>query len=217
MALSRILEPEVMDSHVVASDYDEMDHSAVNQQFVEDLIAAGVDSGDILDLGTGTALIPVELCKRLDECRVMAVDLSIPMLEVARYNVEIGGFVDRIVLAQVDGKELPYRDEYFEVVISNSIVHHVPEPGVLLREAARVAQRLVFFRDLIRPVDQAHLEELVHKYAGHDSDSQQKMFSDSLHAALTVDEVRAHVQEMGFDPASVQATSDRHWTWILRK
>src|SRR5438132_14258788 len=86
MPLARILEPEVMDSHEEASDYDAMDHSEVNRIFVEDLLAALTEQGsgfrlqdsasgappteprtlnpepsllDILDLGTGTALIPI--------------------------------------------------------------------------------------------------------------------------------------------------------------
>ncbi len=43
------------------------------------------------------------------------------------------------------------------------------------------------------------------------------MFDDSLRAALTLDEIRALVESLGFDPASVQATSDRHWTWTALK
>ena len=40
MPLSRILEPEVMDSAQDAEDYDRMDHSQVNRVFVDDLLVA---------------------------------------------------------------------------------------------------------------------------------------------------------------------------------
>jgi hypothetical protein len=43
------------------------------------------------------------------------------------------------------------------------------------------------------------------------------MFDDSLRAALTLAEIRALVAEVGCDPAQVQATSDRHWTWAAPK
>ena len=43
------------------------------------------------------------------------------------------------------------------------------------------------------------------------------MFRESLHAALTLDEIREMVAEFGFDPNSVQLTSDRHWTWAAIK
>jgi len=34
-----------------------------------------------------------------------------------------------------------------------------------------------------------------------------------LRAALTVEEVQALIEPLGFDASTVQATSDRHWTW----
>ncbi|MCH5377783.1 MAG: methyltransferase domain-containing protein [Planctomycetes bacterium] len=149
----------------------------------------------------------------------MAADVAISMLEVARYNIEIATLIDRIQLDHVDGKQLPYDDDRFAAVISNSIVHHIPEPQTVLREAIRVAApgALLFFRDLFRPDDMATLRQLVETYAGHENEHQQKMFADSLHAALTIDEVRQLVAQCGFSPETVQATSDRHWTWVARK
>jgi hypothetical protein len=43
------------------------------------------------------------------------------------------------------------------------------------------------------------------------------MFADSLHAALSLDEIRALVSSLEFPPGSVQQTSDRHWTWVATK
>ena len=43
------------------------------------------------------------------------------------------------------------------------------------------------------------------------------MYTDSLRAALTLDEVQQMVAAVGFEAESVQATSDRHWTWVGRK
>src|SRR5438094_7378278 len=141
MSLERRLEPEVMDSAEEAADYDAMDHAEVNRVFVADLLGSlSAERGtllDVLDLGTGTALIPIELCKKLADCRVMAADAAVSMLEVARYNVEVNGLTNRIELAQVDAKRLPFGDGAFDVVISNSIVHHIPEPIHVLRESVR--------------------------------------------------------------------------------
>ncbi len=64
MVLERVLETEVMDTQQESMDYDAMDHSEANQSFVADLLAVGGGSGDILDLGTGTAQIPVLLCEQ---------------------------------------------------------------------------------------------------------------------------------------------------------
>jgi len=224
MPLTRILEPEVMDSPDDAADYDSMDHREVNQRFVTDLLAAlplapspesPAPFPDILDLGTGTAQIPIELCRQHADCRVMAADAAVSMLELARYNLEIENLTHRIELAQVDAKRLPFRDGMFDVVMSNSIVHHIPEPSHVLSEAIRVTNSggLLFIRDLLRPESDEQLNQLVATYTAGANDHQQRMFAESLHAALALDEIRALVASLGFMADGVQQTSDRHWTW----
>lgn len=219
MMLDRKLEPEVMDTAEDARDYNAMDHSAVNQLFVADFLASGFRGRDVLDVGTGTALIPIELCRHHPDCRVMAIDLAIAMLDLARFNVEISGFRQRIQLAQVDAKQMPFRDEMFDGVISNSIIHHLPHADSCLAEAVRVTKRCgqLFFRDLLRPESEARLGELVEMYAGKENEHSRQLFADSLRAAFTLAEVRAMVVELGFAAEQVQATSDRHWTFSATK
>jgi len=217
--LPRVLETEAMDTPAEASGYDSMDHSEVNQVFVADLLAAGPAQGEMLDLGTGTALIPIELCRQDPTAWVLAVDVAENMLKLARRNVEQAGFSDRIRLQRVDAKGLPFDDGTFATVISNSIVHHVPEPSDVLREAWRVAAlgALLFVRDLMRPEDDQTVQRLVDTYAADATDHQRQMFADSLRAALTVEEMRRLVGEFGQSPENVRATTDRHWTWVGRK
>ena len=69
----------------------------------------------------------------------------------------------------------------------------------------------------MRPSTIGELNYLVETYAGQESDYAQRMFADSLHAALNLDEMRQIVTELGFDPETVQATSDRHWTWAASR
>ena len=68
--IPRELEPELMDSVEEAVDYDAMDHRAVNCSFVDDFLTAAAAhsiliarpdenaSITILDVGTGTAILP---------------------------------------------------------------------------------------------------------------------------------------------------------------
>jgi ubiquinone/menaquinone biosynthesis C-methylase UbiE len=225
--LVRILEPEVMDRPDEAVEYDALDHRAVNQSFVTDLLAAlpaapisadWTPFPDVLDLGTGTALIPIELCRRHSDCRVLAADAAVSMLELARYHLEIENLTQRIELRHVDAKQLPFPDGLFDVVMSNSIIHHIPEPISVLREALRVARAggLLFFRDLLRPESDAQLRHFVTTYAAGANEQQQRMFAESLHAALSLDEIRSLVAALGFPAETVQPTSDRHWTWVAR-
>lgn len=219
MNLSRILEPEVMDSADEAAIYDSMDHSEVNRRFVDDLLAVDPDWTELLDLGTGTARIPIEICRRVEEARVLAVDLSIGMLDVARINVELARLLGHIKLDRIDAKQLPYSDGRFSCVISNSIIHHIPQPEDVLTETVRVTASggTIFVRDLMRPDSEAKVAELIEMYTGDEPESAQTMFADSLRAALSLDEIRSMVEALGFAATSVQATSDRHWTWHSRR
>lgn len=225
MSLTRVLEQEVMDTVEEATDFNRMDHSAVNKLFAEDLFAAGYEGGDTLDVGTGTALIPAEICRQAvlrqfaSPLRIMAIDMSTKMLDLARYNIEIAGVAQQIQLAQVDAKQMPYSSEMFDAVISNSIVHHIPDPVAVLRECFRVVREggLLFVRDLLRPASDADVSRLVAMYAGEENAHSQKMFDDSLRAALTLAEIRELVASVGGNPEDVAATSDRHWTWSARK
>src|SRR5947209_13366565 len=109
--LPRVLEPEVMDSAEEARDYDAMDHATVNRAFVADFLAAAgrrADLNPILDVGTGTAQIPIELCRQWPAARVTGIDLAEHMLRLGRDNVRRAGLDDRIRLERCDAKQLPY-------------------------------------------------------------------------------------------------------------
>jgi ubiquinone/menaquinone biosynthesis C-methylase UbiE len=217
--LPRVLEPEVMDSPGEARDYDAMDHATVNRAFVADFLAAWDGQGPVLDVGTGTAQIPIELCRQAPAARVVAIDLSEAMLAVGRENVARAGLNGRVRLEARDAKTLPCAAGAFGAVISNSIVHHIPEPATVLAEMVRVTAPggLLFVRDLLRPADGAAVRHLVQAYAGQANAHQRQMFEDSLRAALPLDEDRALVAALQFDAATVRQTTDRHWTWQARQ
>jgi ubiquinone/menaquinone biosynthesis C-methylase UbiE len=227
--LSRILEPEVMDSVEDAAEYDAMDHAAVNELFVTDLLTAikgwslqrpvPPATLNILDLGAGTAQIPIELAGRSDNIQIIAVDAADNMLALARKNINEAGLSRRIFTVLADAKQLPFDSDPFDVSVSNSIVHHIPEPQVVIAEAIRVTKvgGLLFHRDLARPTDDVELEHLVATYTAGATNYQRTLFAESLRAALSVEEIAGLVERLGFDRESVRMTSDRHWTWIAAK
>jgi len=218
--LQRILEVEAMETPEEARDYDAMGHSIVNRIFVQDASAHGVADGSaMLDVGTGTALIPIEFCEQHSTCSLVAIDLAAEMLKLAAVNIERAGFAERIKLEQVDGKRLHYAEGTFAAVVSNSIIHHIPTPAVVFAEMHRVCADggKLFVRDLRRPETEEELLRLVALYADGANAHQRQLFTDSLYAALTLDEVRAMVGELGYAENSVVDTSDRHWTWRAKK
>ena len=227
--LDRVLEPEVMDTAEEASDYDSMDHGEVNARFCADLLAVRADlSGTALDVGTGTALIPIELCRRAPNVDVIAIDLAEHMLDLGKRNVARAGLEGRVRLEKIDAKAMPYEGGRFGATISNSIVHHIPDPRAVFSEMWRVTATggVLFVRDLSRPHSEKEVDRLVEMYGGDppadpskkDSYERQKgLFRASLCAALTVSEVAAIVASFGIPHDAVRATSDRHWTLAFVK
>ena len=217
--LARVLEPEVMDTEEEAREYDLMDHRAVNERFVSDFLAVHKNGWKILDVGTGTALIPIELCRREKRAIVLAIDAAEHMLQRAAVIVAGAGLVGRVHLELTDAKSLKYGDASFPAVISNSIVHHIPAPRGVVAEMVRVLAPggTLFVRDLLRPADETTLKHLVKTYAGDATDTQRSLFDASLHAALTLDEMRELVREFGLPSEGVTQTSDRHWTWVYQR
>ena len=224
MMLERVLEPEVMNDLQEAIEYHDMDFTEVNRAFVRDLLAFAAQEDrtlgrDILDLGTGTARIPVELCLQAPSVRVMAADASSEMLELARYHIEINHMLDRIQLHRTDAKKLVFGPGFFDAVISNSLVHHLPQSDAFFAEALRVLRPggLLFVRDLFRPASQDQVEALVAQHAGNESPRSQQLFRQSLQAALTTEELAKILAALGVDAQCIQMTSDRHWTLAYRK
>ena len=222
--LPRILEPEVMDTAGDAQEYNAMDHSVVNAEFVGDLLRMVMDYSrppleKFLDLGAGTAQILIELACRAPNVQITAVDAAESMLALARENVARANLTDRIELVLADAKELPFENIVYDIVISNSILHHIPDPRTVVAEAIRVTASggLLFHRDLARPNDEVTLQQLVATYAADSTPYQRKLFTESLYAALTVEEMRDLVTNFGFAADTVQMTSDRHWTWVATK
>jgi 2-polyprenyl-3-methyl-5-hydroxy-6-metoxy-1,4-benzoquinol methylase len=195
------------------------DQLFVGEQTHSTIMRVDLEMVDILDLGTGTARIPIELCKHVSDCRVMASDGAISMLEVARYNVSVNSMDYRIQLHHGDAKQLQFDDSLFDTVISNSLIHHVPEPARVIAEIVRLTKPggYIFVRDLCRPASLDAIEELVARVTGRETSEAQQMFRQSLQAALNLDEMRSLVVQHGLPAEDVRETSDRHWTWCSRK
>jgi ubiquinone/menaquinone biosynthesis C-methylase UbiE len=224
--IPRVLEPEVMDTAEEAADYDAMDHAEVNARFAADFAAflGPRSSPRVLDVGTGTARIPILLCGQIANASIVATDLSHQMLAIAKANVDKAGLLSRITFEVEDAKAMRFAAGTFDGVVSNTILHHIPEPAGALAEMWRVLAKggAIFVRDLARPPSHQAVAALVAKYGGESSSTDAKevarharqvaLFEASLLAGLTVDEVRAMIAPLGIPESAARMTSDRHWT-----
>src|SRR5262249_11263624 len=152
------------------------------------------------DVGTGTARIPIRLCQSVQNASCFAIDLADGMLGLAKEHVAEAKLEARICLERRDAKATNYTNGSFFAVISNSIVHHIPEPSVALAEMWRLTKDVLFVRDLFRPESEDAVTRLVGEHAKALPEAvadrerharQAASYEASLRAALTLDEVRA--------------------------
>lgn len=212
----RVLEPEVMDTRRDAEEYDAMDFIEANTRFAEDAIelVKNVGAPYVLDIGVGTGQIPELMLARRGDMDMLAIDLAEEMLKVAMGRLTSAGVSDRCKLARMDAKKLRLPDAKFDLVISNSTIHHVPEPALVWQEIARVVKPdgAIMVRDLIRPPTMDDAWAIVNRVAAGDHMRQKQLFFDSLCAGLELEEVDAMVKKTGLRRMRVAQCSDRHWT-----
>lgn len=117
------------------------------------LDGAKIQDISLLDVGTGSADIPMEVAaecrERGFECFISAVDISERNLRVSRSRLNV---TEEIHLVQADSLKLPFASGSFDFVTASLFLHHFRDEDVvrLLADFARIARRAVIVNDLVR-------------------------------------------------------------------
>lgn len=214
MNMPRLPEPEYMDLPDEAAAYARADFRDVNAAFVERLLqlVPTHEEKSVVDLGTGPADIPLRLLTERPAWSVMGIDGSPAMLAIAHlaaFHVPVGS---RLTLIRGDACRSPVSSQTFDIVVSNSILHHVSDPMLLWQEIRRLGKpgATVFLRDLRRPDNIETAQALVEQYAGGESPLLREEFYRSLLAAYTPAEVTDQLSRAGLQQLQVAVSSDRH-------
>lgn len=211
--MERICEPELMEAvdqaqAYAAADFSDSDQAAMARIFSlteVEILAPGPLR--IVDLGCGPGNITIPLAARYPEAEVVGLDGSAAMLaEVPRH-----GAAGRPTFRLGQLPDLPTDLGRFDLVVSNSLLHHLHDPGVLWRSVLRLAApgAAVYVRDLRRPDDAGGVEELVKRHAAEAPEVLQRDYRASLHAAFRPEEVEQQLVEAGLD-LQVQSVEDRY-------
>ena len=216
---ARIPEPELMDEAVQAKAYAEADFVAPHERcvdlFVESWPASrGAIAGVALDVGCGPADVVVRMARRCPQLVVDGVDGAEHMLALGRQRVQAEGLGNRVRLYRAFLPEDPLPRSSYDVVTSNSILHHLHDPQVLWRTLWKAAApgAHVFVMDLMRPATLDDAAALTDRYAAGEPDILRHDFHASLCAAFSPDEVRAQLRTAGLGGLRVDVVSDRHLT-----
>ena len=215
MLLSRTPEPELMNEAEQALAYAQADFSVPHNQFI-DLFRSGFANlavdGAVLDVGCGPADVTLRFAKAYPDCRIDGVDGAPAMLALGRASIEVAGLSRRINLIEgyLPGAILPR--SHYDVILSNSLLHHLADPQVLWEAIRRYGKprAAIFIMDLRRPETVEEIETLVRQHAAGEPPILQRDFHHSLHAAYRPEEVRQQINQAGLEALTVTAIGDRH-------
>lgn len=93
-----------------------------------------IPSGLGLDIGTGDGKIPELLMNQNSEIEIQGLELR------NRYQKS-----ERIII--YDGKHIPFKDKSVDFILLVDVLHHIENPGELLRECLRVAKKKILIKD----------------------------------------------------------------------
>jgi ubiquinone/menaquinone biosynthesis C-methylase UbiE len=222
--MERTPEPDLMNVPAQAKAYAEADFIQPHETFV-DLFKEKfsqqynsddpekVLNGNVLDLGCGAADVTIRFAKRFPNCNILAVDGAEAMLALGKMVVDAAGFNDRITLQKLYLPNDSIEDQEYQVIISNSLLHHLKDAKTLWQVIKTHARKgtFVFIMDLMRPRNENGAKELMEEYAKGEPEILRKDFYNSLLAAYTVGEVEEQLERERLIELTVKPVSDRHF------
>lgn len=207
--MQRIPEPELMNDVAQALAYAQADFSEPNTAFVEGLVktCGNLNGMTILDIGCGPGDICKIIAERFPDCTIMGIDGAQAMLNIATTaHPENLTFKNSLL----PDNNLPAN--HFDLTISNSLLHHLHNPGVLWQTIQHCGKHgtQIYVMDLFRMPSKQAAHDIVEQYAADEAEVLKNDFYNSLLAAFTVDEVIAQLQQAGLGHFDVTPSSDRH-------
>ena len=199
-----------------AEAYAKADFGEAHQRYIElcqSYFGAREIEGWVLDLGCGPGDITFRFARAFPKARLVGVDGSAAMLQWAfKALKQAPSFSARIEFVEgyLPQAAIPAHD--YAAIISNSLLHHLPEPMVLWQTIRRYgrAGTQVCMMDLRRPGTQAEARVLAETYAGKEPEVLRRDFYNSLLAAFTPEEVCEQLRRAGLETFAVRAITDRH-------
>jgi len=93
----------------------------------------------ILDVGCGAGVTPCFIARKYG-CRVVGVDILEGMAEKSRERAKREGILDQVEFKVADAQDLPFEDDLFDAVITESVTAFPADRQKAVREYARVTK-----------------------------------------------------------------------------
>jgi ubiquinone/menaquinone biosynthesis C-methylase UbiE len=96
-----------------------------------------VRDGICIDIGCGTGRLDVELAKRTN-LQIIGLDINPEMKPYFETHIREAGFKNRVRFVEGDAQQLPFPDDYADIIVSRGTIIFIPDLAKCLREVARV-------------------------------------------------------------------------------
>lgn len=110
---------------------------ATAKQVIEDY---GVLEGVCVEVGSGTAVFAIELCRR-SRLKIFALEKVEAINEVARMNIDREGLAGRIIPVLGDAHSLPFGNECADLIMSRGAYHCWNDKVRVFQEIYRVLKK----------------------------------------------------------------------------
>ena len=133
---------------------------------------AGLAPRRVVEIGCGDGSLLLALAEVWRDATFDGFELSPPAIEIARGR----GIPRAGRLEAYDGERVPADDGAYDLAVLSHVLEHVPDPAPLLREAARVARRVLVEvplednRSAARPAKRAEAARIGHLHAFNRAD-----------------------------------------------
>ncbi|MCF6156204.1 MAG: class I SAM-dependent methyltransferase [Candidatus Brocadia sp.] len=214
--MERVPEPELMEEEGQVRAYAEADFEDAHSRFIalfQDMFGHKGINGYVLDLGCGHGDITIRFARAYPGCIVHGVDGSEAMIRYGKGLLrEARDIHDRVKLIHGRLPEAVLPITKYDIVISNSLLHHLPNPRVLYQVIQRYANSgaPVFIMDLKRPQTVVEARALMETYVANEPEILRRDFYNSLLAAFEAEEIHEQLRETKLKHVSVKVVSDRH-------
>jgi 2-polyprenyl-3-methyl-5-hydroxy-6-metoxy-1,4-benzoquinol methylase len=214
--MQRTPEPELMTEAEQVKAYADADFEQPHRRFIELLrehLPRLPAAGTALDIGCGPGDITCRFAAAFSAWHVHGIDGSAPMLELAARARARSGLADRLSFHACYLPDGSAPLEQYELVVSNSLLHHLADPGALWQSIRRWSrpEGAVFVMDLMRPHSSSEAAALVDEYSRGEPEVLRRDFHNSLLAAYRPEEIRQQLIDAKLEHLRVQVVSDRHW------
>src|SRR2546427_9221324 len=183
----------------------------VEDDFVRRALALGVEGGMILDVGTRVGLIALKILWQNENFYAIGMDASGIMIERARETATAWELGERAFFQVGDARRMRLKTAYFDLVVSDSVVHCFDDPVVVLREVNRVLKPkgALLIRDFQRP-GRFQMAKRIEEHSARYGNRMRHHVETALRGAYTRGELEQMVRDSGLERARVVELDEHH-------